>query len=61
MYKEDLNVTFKVPMTMGTIVVVEDNEASRDAMATRLERCGFEVVVATDGLEAVMAGRELVQ
>ena len=45
---------------MGTIVVVEDNEASRDALA-RLERCGFGVVVATDGLEAVMAGRELVQ
>jgi len=44
-------------MTMGTILVVEDNEPSRDALARRLERRGYEVVVAADGLEAVVAGR----
>jgi CheY-like chemotaxis protein len=43
-------------MTMGTILVVEDNEPSRDALARRLERRGYEVVVAVDGLEAVVAG-----
>lgn len=42
---------------MATILVVEDNEPSRDALARRLERRGFEVVVATDGLEAVSVGR----
>jgi two-component system cell cycle response regulator DivK len=44
-------------MSMGTILVVEDNEPSRDALARRLERRGYEVVVATDGREAVAAGR----
>lgn len=42
---------------MTTILVVEGNEPSRDALARRLERRGYEVVVATDCVEAVSAGR----
>ena len=44
-------------MTLGTILVVEDNGPSRDALARRLERRGYEVVVASNGVEAVSAGR----
>jgi two-component system, cell cycle response regulator DivK len=45
---------------MTTIMVVEDNEPSRDALARRLERRGYHVVVAQDGLEAVALGRRSV-
>jgi CheY-like chemotaxis protein len=38
---------------MATILVVEDNEASRDALARRLQRRGYDVVVAVDGQQAV--------
>ena len=38
---------------MATIMVVEDNEYSRDALARRLERRGYQVVLATDGQQAV--------
>jgi CheY-like chemotaxis protein len=38
---------------MATILVVEDNEPSRDALARRLERRGYTVVLATDGQQAV--------
>ena len=51
-------------MTMATILVVEDNEPSRDALARRLERRGYEVVAAEPLLEkiaALLATRELVQ
>jgi CheY-like chemotaxis protein len=41
---------------MATILVVEDNAPSRDALARRLERRGYDVLVATDGLEAVSVG-----
>jgi CheY-like chemotaxis protein len=40
-----------------TIMVVEDNEASRDALSRRLERRGYQVVLAIDGHEAVSIGR----
>jgi two-component system cell cycle response regulator DivK len=40
-----------------TILVVEDNEASRDALSRRLERRGYQVVLAVDGHEAVSIGR----
>src|SRR5262245_1612971 len=40
-----------------TIMVVEDNEASRDALARRLERRGYRAVVAIDAHEAVAMGR----
>ena len=38
---------------MATIMVVEDNEPSRDALSRRLERRGYRVVPASDGLQAV--------
>jgi len=38
---------------MPKIMVVEDNEYSRDALARRLERRGYEIVVAVDGSQAV--------
>jgi two-component system cell cycle response regulator DivK len=38
---------------MATILVVEDNEASRDALARRLQRRGYKVVMAVDGQQAV--------
>jgi two-component system response regulator len=38
---------------MPTVLIVEDNEASRDALGRRLQRRGFDVIVAVDGLEAV--------
>ena len=38
---------------MPKVLVVEDNEANRDMLARRLQRRGFEVVVAVDGAEGV--------
>jgi two-component system, cell cycle response regulator DivK len=38
---------------MTTILLVEDDEPSRDALARRLERRQFRVVTAVDGLEAI--------
>ena len=40
-----------------TILVVEDNEASRDALSRRLARRGYGIVLAVDGHEAVSIGR----
>ena len=34
---------------MPKILLVEDNEENRDALSRRLERRGYEVVMATDG------------
>ena len=42
-----------------TIMVVEDNEASRDALSRRLARRGYRIVLAVDGLEAVSIGRSV--
>ena len=42
---------------MATIMVVEDNELSRDALSRRLERRGYRVVLAVDGQEAIDLGR----
>ena len=42
---------------MPTILVVEDNDASRDALARRLERRGYQVVLAVDGQQAVSVAR----
>ena len=42
---------------MATILVVEDNEASRDALARRLQRRGYDVVLAMDGQQAVSVAR----
>ena len=38
---------------MPRILLVEDNEPSRDALGRRLERRGFHVAVAVDGQDAV--------
>lgn len=43
----------------ATIMVVEDNEASRDALSRRLARRGYRIVLAVDGLEAVSIGRSV--
>jgi CheY-like chemotaxis protein len=42
---------------MQTVLLVEDNEASRDALARRLERRNYRVLMAVDGLEAVAIAR----
>lgn len=39
-------------------MVVEDNEPSRDVLTRRLERRGFHVVTAVDGLQAVLLARD---
>ena len=41
----------------ATIMVVEDNEPSRDALSRRLERRGYRVVPIADGCQAVAAAR----
>lgn len=38
---------------MSTIMIVEDNEPSRDALSRRLSRRGYEVIEASDGNQAV--------
>ena len=38
---------------MSKILLVEDNEMNRDMLSRRLERRGYVVVFATDGLQAV--------
>lgn len=43
---------------MTKILLVEDNEPSRDALGRRLERRGFHVVPAVDGAEAVTLARQ---
>jgi two-component system cell cycle response regulator DivK len=42
---------------MPRILVVEDNEENRDALARRLERRGFEVLLAVDGNAGVAAAK----
>ena len=44
---------------MKKILLVEDNEMNRDMLARRLQRRGFEVVLAVNGKEAVeLSGQE---
>ena len=38
---------------MAKILLVEDNEMNRDMLSRRLERRGYEVVIAVDGAEGV--------
>ena len=42
---------------MATILVVEDNEPSRDVLSRRLERRTYRVLLAADGLQAVSVAR----
>src|SRR5689334_3716907 len=39
--------------SMVKVLLVEDNEMNRDMLSRRLARNGYEVVIATDGAEAV--------
>jgi len=43
---------------MTTILLVEDNEPSRDALGRRLQRRGYQVVPAVDGAQAVAFARQ---
>ncbi|MBA3532241.1 MAG: response regulator [Ardenticatenales bacterium] len=44
---------------MSTILLIEDNEMNRDMLARRLERRGFQVLLAVDGAQGVaMAQKE---
>ncbi|MFM2314731.1 MAG: hypothetical protein RLZZ04_4007, partial [Cyanobacteriota bacterium] len=44
---------------MPKILLVEDNEMNRDMLSRRLERRGYEIVVAVDGAQGVaMANTE---
>ncbi len=42
---------------MATILVVEDNEPSRDVLSRRLERRAYRVLIAADGQQAVSIAR----
>ena len=42
---------------MPRVLVVEDNEENRDALTRRLQRRGFEVVLAEDGVQGVERAR----
>jgi CheY-like chemotaxis protein len=42
---------------MPRILVVEDNEENRDALSRRLQRRGFEVVIAVDGVAGVASAK----
>jgi two-component system cell cycle response regulator DivK len=41
-----------------TILIVEDNEMNRDMLSRRLQRRGFDILLATDGAEGLAATRE---
>ena len=43
---------------MPKILLVEDNEMNRDMLSRRLQRKGFEVVIAVDGGEGVAKAKE---
>jgi CheY-like chemotaxis protein len=38
---------------MPKILIIDDNEENRDALSRRLQRRGFQVVLAEDGLEGI--------
>jgi len=46
-----------LPSIMSRILLVEDNELSRDMLSRRLTRRGYEVLIAADGAEAVETAR----
>lgn len=43
---------------MPKILLVEDNEMNRDMLSRRLERKGYEVAIAVDGLQGVQMATE---
>ena len=42
---------------MARILLVEDNEMNRDMLSRRLQRRGYEVLIAVDGAEGVAEGQ----
>jgi two-component system cell cycle response regulator DivK len=42
---------------MAKILIIEDNEENRDALSRRLQRRGFEVLFASDGIEGMEKAR----
>ncbi len=44
---------------MATILLVEDNEMNRDMLSRRLQRLGYEVLMAVDGLEGLAMARQV--
>jgi len=44
---------------MAKILLVEDNEMNRDMLTRRLERKGYEVLIAVNGQEGIDMAREL--
>jgi CheY-like chemotaxis protein len=43
---------------MKKLLLVEDNEMNRDMLSRRLERRGYEVLIAVDGAEGISAAKE---
>ena len=43
---------------MATILLVEDNEMNRDMLSRRLQRLGYDVSIACDGLEGLAMARQ---
>lgn len=43
---------------MPKILIVEDNEMNLDMLSRRLERRGYEVIIATDGAQGVKLAKE---
>lgn len=43
---------------MATVLLIEDNEMNSDMLSRRLERRGYKVIVAADGIEGVKAAHE---
>lgn len=43
---------------MTTILIVEDNEMNRDMLSRRLERRGYEVLIAVDGENGIAVARD---
>jgi two-component system, cell cycle response regulator DivK len=43
---------------MATILVVEDNELNRDMLTRRLQRRGYETLMAEDGVQGLEAARQ---
>ncbi len=43
---------------MSKILIVEDNEASRDMLSRRLSRRGYQVIAASDGKRGITMARE---
>jgi CheY-like chemotaxis protein len=45
-------------IAMKKLLLVEDNEMNRDMLSRRLERRGYQVLIAVDGEEGIAAARE---